>query len=100
VTGHDGSSGDVVARRLRVSGRVQGVFFRASTQRQARRHGVRGWVRNVGDGTVEAWLEGGGDGVDAVEAWVRRGGPPAARVDDVRIEAVAPEGHEGFAIRR
>ncbi|HAB05117.1 MAG TPA: acylphosphatase, partial [Alcanivorax sp.] len=47
-----------IARQAVVSGRVQGVYYRASTQQQARRLAVAGWVRNRPDGSVEAWLEG------------------------------------------
>lgn len=95
---HDSEA--TVARRLVVRGRVQGVFFRASTRHTADRHGVNGWVRNRGDGTVEAWLEGAPAAVDAVEAWIVTGGPPAADVADVRAEDEAPEGFEGFEVRR
>jgi acylphosphatase len=89
----------VVARHVRVSGRVQGVFFRSETRRTARRFGVVGWVRNDADGSVEVWLEGEGSAVDAVEAWVRAGGPPAAVVHDVAVRTVAPEGHGRFEVR-
>ncbi|GGI09299.1 acylphosphatase [Egicoccus halophilus] len=89
-----------VARRLTVHGRVQGVFFRVSTQRRARGAGVRGWVANRPDGAVEAWLEGPPDAVDAIEAWVRTGGPPAAEVTEVEVEPVDPAGLDGFVVRR
>lgn len=89
-----------VARHLRVSGRVQGVFFRSSMRERAQQRGVRGWVRNDADGTVEAWLEGSADAVAAVEQWVRDGGPPAAAVDDVDVREDAPEHLEGFSVRR
>lgn len=82
-----------------VHGRVQGVFFRASTRHLADRHGVAGWVANRPDGSVETWLEGPADAVDAVEAWVRHGGPPAAHVVHVEARDVAPEGHRGFGVR-
>jgi acylphosphatase len=67
-----------------VWGRVQGVWFRGSTQAQARSRGVRGWVRNRLDGTVEAVLEGEEDAVRAVVEWCRRG-PPGARVEEVEV---------------
>jgi acylphosphatase len=89
-----------VARRLRVRGRVQGVYFRSATRQTARRFGVAGWVRNAEDGSVEAWLEGDHEAVEAVEAWVHAGGPPAAEVVDVDVVTVAPEGHDGFEVRR
>lgn len=90
---------EVCARRLQVRGRVQGVFFRASTRDQARHHGVHGWVANRADGSVEAWLEGPADAVDAVERWIREGGPPRAAVDEVDAEDVEPAGHDHFEVR-
>jgi acylphosphatase len=89
-----------VARRLLVQGRVQGVFFRASTARRAEAAGVVGWVRNLPDGRVEAWVEGPRDAVDDVERWIRGGGPPAARVDGVVAADVEPAGHVRFEVRR
>lgn len=88
-----------VARHLRVEGRVQGVFFRSSMRERAQQRGVRGWVRNQPDGSVEAWLEGQADAVDAVEQWVRGGGPPAAAVDDLETSQRSPEGFDGFSVR-
>ena len=70
------SSSDVVARRVTVHGRVQGVFFRDSRRREASSRGVAGWVRNCADGTVEAWFEGAPDAVEALVAWARRGPAP------------------------
>lgn len=74
-----------VTRRAVVHGDVQGVFFRASTRDLAREHGVTGWVRNDPEGTVTMHLHGEADAVSAVLAWVHRGGPPHARVEDVEI---------------
>ena len=88
----------MIARRIVVRGRVQGVFFRDSTRRVAADHGVAGWVRNREDGTVEAHLEGEPDGVDAVVAWARSG-PPDASVDGVDVDEASPEGHDGFEVR-
>ncbi len=67
---------------LTISGRVQGVFYRASLSEVAQRHGVLGWVRNCRDGSVQALLHGDHDAVEAVLAWARRG-PPAARVQNI-----------------
>jgi acylphosphatase len=94
------AAGDRVARQLRVHGHVQGVYFRSSTRQQARRHDVTGWVRNADDGTVEAWLEGPADAVEAVETWICAGGPPSAVVDEVDVAPVEPAGFERFEIRR
>ena len=80
-----------------VTGRVQGVFFRARTAEEADRHGVAGWVRNEPDGTVAAYFEGPADAVDAVVAWCRTG-PPRASVEDVRTRVVEPEGRTGFRV--
>lgn len=67
-----------------VKGIVQGVSYRKQTQRVARHHGVRGWVRNVTNGTVEACFEGEESAVDAVIAWCSIG-PERGQVDEVQI---------------
>ncbi len=89
----------MTARQVVVRGRVQGVFFRASTRELAREHQVTGWVTNRDDGAVEARLEGPEAGVEAVLAWIRGGGPTYARVEDVAVSEVPPAGHEGFTVR-
>ena len=68
-----------------VSGRVQGVFFRQNTKREALREGVKGWVKNLDDGRVEAVFEGEEDAVKALVAFCHRG-PKAAEVTGVTIE--------------
>jgi acylphosphatase len=74
-----------MARRLLVSGRVQGVGYRQWVCREAERRGIAGWVRNLRDGRVEALLDGPDEALDAfVEA--AREGPPAARVESLRVE--------------
>jgi len=80
-----------VARRLIVSGRVQGVGFRYFTKDTAAREGVTGWVRNRSDGGVEAHVEGEREAVDRVERTIRRG-PRGARVINVDVEADEPGG--------
>ncbi|HEX2029579.1 MAG TPA: acylphosphatase [Nitriliruptorales bacterium] len=89
-----------IAKRLTIHGRVQGVFFRASSRDRAREAGAAGWVRNRPDGTVEMWLEGPQDAVASVERWVRDGGPRAARVETVDVEEREPQGHDLFEVRR
>ena len=84
-------------RRVRVAGRVQGVFFRASCAREARSLALSGWVRNVSDGSVEVVVEGQDAAVEAMTAWCRHG-PPHARVDAVDAVSEAPEGVSGFVI--
>ena len=81
-----------------VTGRVQGVGFRDSLRAQALRSGVRGWVRNRRDGSLEALFQGDAAAVEALLAWTRRG-PPAARVDDVEVRPVTGDldrPYEGF----
>jgi acylphosphatase len=85
----------MVARRLLIRGRVQGVGYREAMVDAARRAGVAGWVRNLGDGTVEAWLEGSAPAVDSVIEWARRG-PRLARVAAIDIEEVTAENHREF----
>ena len=70
--------------QLRVHGRVQGVFFRASAQREAKRLGLTGWVRNRPDGDVEMVAEGEETGIKDLIAWAQHG-PGAARVDKVDV---------------
>jgi acylphosphatase len=67
-----------------ISGRVQGVFFRAHTRDEARRLGLTGWVRNMADGRVEAVLEGDDTAVEAMISWCRRGSP-YSKVEDVEV---------------
>ena len=86
-------------RHYIIHGRVQGVFFRDSTRHKARDLDVRGWVRNRPDGTVEVMAAGEEDALDALEAWLRDGGPPAARVERVEREEVAEEDFDGFRVR-
>lgn len=88
----------MTVRHLIVSGRVQGVFFRQSTTRQARVLGVAGWVRNLPDGTVEAHVEGDAEAVEALIAWAHKG-PPGARVDGVAVSDAEPESHGSFDVR-
>ena len=87
-------------RQIRVSGRVQGVGYRYALRDEALRLGVKGWVRNRADGSVEALVQGADEAVAALVDWARRG-PRAARVDAVRDEAPAPEvdrSYSGFEI--
>ena len=90
--------GSVIARRVRVSGRVQGVFFRDGTRREANRLGVAGWVRNRPDGTVELHAEGAPEAVERLLAFVREG-PPDAQVRDVAVDEAEPEGLGAFEVR-
>jgi acylphosphatase len=87
-----------VARTVRVSGLVQGVFFRAWTCEEARRLRLAGWVRNCADGKVEARIEGEADGVERMIALLNDG-PPQAQVSHVEVSEAALEGLSGFEVR-
>jgi acylphosphatase len=88
----------LIRRRAIVHGRVQGVFFRDTTRRQAISRGVTGWVRNLPDGTVEAVFEGGSEAVEALLAFCREG-PRGARVERVEVTEQDPEGLGAFEVR-
>jgi acylphosphatase len=92
-------AGDRIRRRVVVHGRVQGVFFRGSTQDEARRAGIDGWVRNLPDGAVEAVFEGEAGGVEQLVGYCRHG-PSWAQVTRVDVIEEAPEGERGFRVRR
>jgi acylphosphatase len=92
------------AVHLSIRGRVQGVGFRAFVEDEAMLRGLRGWVRNRRDGSVEAVAAGSARDVEALVEALRRG-PPAARVDAVGVEPADPaelgtEEHERFSVRR
>lgn len=89
---------DRIRRRVYVSGRVQGVWFRESCRDEATRARVGGWVRNLDDGRVEVVLEGPPASVDRVVAWCRRG-PRRARVYGLEMVDEAPVGEQGFRVR-
>jgi acylphosphatase len=93
--GADG--GEKVARRLRVRGRVQGVFFRSGIKREAADRGVSGWAANRPDGSVEILLEGGTPDVEAVIAFCGHG-PPGARVSHIEVGECRAQGLTGFDI--
>jgi acylphosphatase len=81
----------------RVRGRVQGVGFRYSAIREAKRLKLNGWVRNVANGNVEAWAEGPQEALDLFLAWLQRG-PSYSRVDSVDKTDVAPRGYRDFVV--
>lgn len=88
----------MVRYRVLVSGRVQGVYFRDTCRQLALQRGVRGWVRNLPDGRVEAVFEGPANDVQHLVDWARRG-PRAALVADVSVQAEPPEGLSVFQIK-
>ena len=90
-----------LTRRLRITGRVQGVGYRQAMCHAAARLGVAGWVRNRADGSVEAVVHGDAQALEAFIAWARRG-PPAARVSGVEVSddrGEDPCDYAGFVCR-
>ena len=87
-----------VGRRIRIAGRVQGVFFRQWTADTAKRLGVTGWARNCPDGSVEVSASGEPEAVEALIKALRHG-PPMAEVADLVIEETTVEPGGGFSIR-
>lgn len=85
--------------RCVVSGRVQGVFFRAETREEAERLGATGWVRNLPGGQVEVLACGSASQLAALRHWLRRG-PPLARVSGLECESQPEQACVGFEIRR
>lgn len=85
-----------MAKHLLITGLVQGVGYRASFARQAVDLGLRGWVRNLSDGSVEAEIAGDDAAIEAIVNWSHQG-PPAARVDKVTVEDTATT-HDAFRI--
>jgi acylphosphatase len=89
----------IVARKILISGRVQGIGFRVFAEAQAAVEGLHGYVRNLPDGRVEIQAEGDQDSVDRLEAALRRG-PAGARVENVHVEPLPPSYRAtGFFIR-
>ena len=92
-------AGGRIARRARVRGRVQGVWYRASTAEQAQALGIHGHARNLDDGSVEVLAIGRPDAVDTLLRWLSQG-PPLARVSGVEVEVLDPgspeAGVQGF----
>ncbi|MGM0629165.1 MAG: acylphosphatase [Patescibacteria group bacterium] len=80
-----------------VSGKVQGVFFRAYTQKKAQEKGISGWVRNLKDGRVEVVAEGAERSIERFIEFLWEGSP-SSRVDDVSVKWQEPEGKSGFYI--
>jgi len=80
-----------ICRRVIVSGRVQGVAFRAYARAAARKVGATGWVRNLPDGRVEALVEGASEHVDSMVAWFHKGSP-SSKVEKVTIYDEKPSG--------
>ena len=88
-----------IAVQVRVTGRVQGVWFRGWTKEEAARRGLRGWVQNEADGSVRALIAGPEEAVRGMLDALHEG-PEAARVDRVAAEPAEAEGPGGFEVRR
>ena len=90
----------MIARKLDIRGTVQGVGYRYAMRQEAMRLGLAGWVRNRADGRVQALVQGEPHAVEALIAWARTG-PPAARVQEVRVSEAAPQAppQAGFELR-
>jgi acylphosphatase len=88
----------MIGRRLLIKGKVQGVFYRAWTEQNARALGLSGWVRNLRSGDVEVVVTGPDELIDDL---IRRcwHGPPAAKVSDIQVEPVEAEPLSGFFVR-
>ena len=88
----------IIRRRLTITGRVQGVFFRDSCRIEAHRLQVSGWVTNLADGRVEAVFEGAQTAVESMVGWAHHG-PGSAHVQRVDIFEEEPTGESAFRIR-
>lgn len=91
-------SGDRTRAHVFVSGRVQGVHYRATTRDVAHEHDIDGWVRNLKNGRVEAVFEGPPEAVEEVVEWCHEGSPQAL-VEDVEVTHEPPEGLNDFEVR-
>ena len=89
---------DRVRAHVFVTGKVQGVYYRATTRDTAQKHDIDGWVRNLDDGRVEAVFEGPEEKIESMVEWCETGSP-RARVDDVDVEYEDPDGIEGFEVQ-
>lgn len=85
--------------RLKISGKVQGVWFSKSTQVQAQALGLTGWLQNEPNGSVTCVTEGPEAGLEALVTWCRQG-PPHAKVSEINTESIAPTGAKSFEVRR
>ena len=85
--------------KIRVEGRVQGVFFRVSTQKEAIRLGLKGFVRNEPDGSVYVEVEGEQAKIDQLVTWIGLGGPPRGEVHNYELTEGEVVGFKSFEIR-
>ncbi len=88
----------MIAKRFQIRGKVQGVFYRGSACDEARRLGLVGWVKNLADGSVEAYACGEESSLKQFETWLGTG-PPHARVTEVAVHSAAAEELPDFSVR-
>ena len=88
----------MIAKRMRVRGRVQGVFYRATTKEEADKLGISGWVKNESDGSVSITAEGDSDKLSKFTEWCKKG-PIMARVDSLEEEIIDPSGATDFVVK-
>lgn len=87
-----------LSRKIRVYGRVQGVYYRGSAREMARRLGIRGFVRNEADGSVYAEATGGAKAMGEFIRWLRQG-PPHAHVEELEVDEMIPKDFSSFEVR-
>ena len=88
-----------IHNNIKVEGRVQGVFFRVSTQREALKLGLTGFVRNEPDGSVYLEVEGAQEKIDQLTTWIKLGGPPRAEVFNIDCQVAGAKDFKGFQIK-
>ena len=88
-----------INKRIKIKGKVQGVFFRKSTQEKARQLDITGWVENEPDGSVLTEMEGTTEAIAQMEQWLHQG-PERARVEEVLVREGEVKGYRGFEVRR
>jgi acylphosphatase len=88
-----------INKRIQIKGKVQGVFFRKSTQEKALQLGITGWVQNEPDGSVLTEIEGTAEAIAQMEQWLHQG-PERARVEEVMIVEGEVKGYEDFQVKR
>lgn len=84
-------------KQIKITGKVQGVFFRKKTQEKAKELGIKGWVRNEADGSVLTEIEGNQQALTVMEAWLKNG-PERARVEHLLVQIGSEKGYRDFKI--
>ncbi|WP_420317536.1 acylphosphatase [Ekhidna sp.] len=88
----------MISFRIKVTGKVQGVFFRASTEERAQKLGLKGWVKNERDGSVIIEVEGKQEAISQFKQWCTIG-PPNAIVESIKVEEIPKQGFSTFEVR-